>query len=520
MIRLLIVDDEVIIRRGLSTVIDWPGLGFRLLEPADSAEEALARIAAEAPHVILTDIKMAGKTGLELIHEARKINPEVETIILTGFDDFAYAQQAIREGVSDYLLKTSRPEEIIKAVMKAKHHIMQRREEAVQDQNRRFAYRNRILERLLTEEMPDEELLAEAGTHLPRLRTEAVQGRSLQAAIVTASGWGTQPHVRSLLLFAVDNSLKELLDCETLLRADDIAVVLRGYRSSSDRNDLQRAMSHIRIMLKCDLFAALGTAVRDAAELRASYAEALHASAYQGLSGFEEIAAYEQVKDRKGGRKVCSLEEEAELASILHGGNSIELKHWVSRTMRKQLQDPDLTPPALRAFLVSAAVAGHRWLERVVQAMGKSNPAPHPSIDELQAAPERFIDPEEALFQHLLTIMDAYHKTVAEGRTSYIGRSIAYIQEHLDKHITLQQVAAAVHLHPNHFSEVFKRETGMNYLEFVTRERMRLAEELLVSSPAKISEIAKRVGYEDIKYFGQLFKKYTGKTPSEFRGKN
>ncbi|WMT43624.1 helix-turn-helix domain-containing protein [Paenibacillus sp. D2_2] len=309
------------------------------------------------------------------------------------------------------------------------------------------------------------------------------------------------------------------MECETLMRNDDIALVLRSTTVTEGRTLLKQAASQIRQTLKCELFAAIGTEVSQFSDLHESYHQALYASTFRGLVDVNNIITYEQVKDRNGGRTVCSLEEEAELASLLQNGGSIELKAWVTDTIGKQLKDPELTPESLRAFLISIVVSGHRWLERVIRAIGKGD---LPALVSAKDLPESFslvTEPAESLFQHLIAIRDAYHKSAADGPSSYIQQSVAYIQEHLDSNITLQQVAGAVHLHPHHFSEVFKREMGINYIEFVTRERMRRAEELLTQSPAKISEIAKSVGYEDIKYFGQLFKKHSGKTPSEFRGK-
>lgn len=519
MIRLLIVDDEVIIRNGLSTVIDWQGLGFTLLTPAASAEEALDRIVEEKPHVILTDIRMAGKSGLDLAREAQMINPQIETIILTGYDDFKYAQQAIRFGVSDYLLKTSRPEEIIRTVMKAKQHILQRRENARQDYTHRLIYRNRLLERLLTDQVGEDSLIDECAQHLPHIQLSPPTAGSLQVVIVTTNGWGPQAQIRSRLLFAVDNCLNNLLDCETLLRSDDIALVLRSTTAAEGRTLLKQAASQIRQILKCEMSAAIGIEVSHVRDLHKSYNQAIYASSFQGLIDMHDLITYEQVQDRSGGRTVCSLEEEAELARLLQSDGSVELKAWVTDTVSKQLHNPELTPDSLRAFLISIVVSGHRWLERVMRAIGKSDLPSLLSAKELPKSFRLVADPAETLFQHLIAIRDAYHKSAAAGPSSYIQQSVAYIQEHLDCNISLQQVAGAVHLHPHHFSEVFKREMGMNYLEFVTRERMRRAEELLTQSPAKISDIAKRVGYEDIKYFGQLFKKHTGKTPSEFRSK-
>lgn len=125
--------------------------------------------------------------------------------------------------------------------------------------------------------------------------------------------------------------------------------------------------------------------------------------------------------------------------------------------------------------------------------------------------------PQDALFQHLYTIMKIYHTQHAEGQTAHVHKALAFIEEQLEHDVSLQQVAKHVHLHPNHLSEVFKKSTGMTFGDFVIRKKMSRAMEILAVSPAKVSEVASQVGYEDVKYFSKIFKKYTGKTPSEFR---
>lgn len=116
--KVLIVDDEVIIRNGLSTVINWADNGFTVLAPAASAEEALQRIPVDMPEIIFTDIRMTGLSGLDMAHQVKQRFPEIEIIVISGFDEFTYAQQAMREGVSDYLLKTSRPGKLSKLQFK------------------------------------------------------------------------------------------------------------------------------------------------------------------------------------------------------------------------------------------------------------------------------------------------------------------------------------------------------------------------------------------------------------------
>ena len=516
--RILIVDDEVIIRNGLSTVINWEELGFELLRPAASAEEALSRLDAEQPHIVLTDIRMTGKSGLDLASEARSRLPETEIIILTGYDEFAYAQQALREGVSDYLLKTSRPEEIIRAAIKAKQRILGRWESRKQDHLKLAAFRDALLEKLLAEggpAEPDEAALAQVPRLLPKLCPAAGGAAAYRALIVAASGWSDA----SLLLFAVENTLSELLPGETLLRKDHVLAVLASDAASPEADDLEKArleLGRVARKLKCELFAAAGSRADELRGLPRSYGEARHAFGFRWMAGDRALIAYDEVKARRGGKTVCSQEEEARLVSVLKGGSVIELRRWADEAVEAQLADPEATPASLRAYMGSIVLSGRRWLERVSQSLGGGESLQPPEETPVwEADPSE--PPGEALFQSLRAFLDLYREAVSGERVSYVKRAIAYIRDHLDSNLTLQQVAKQVHLNPNHFSEVFKRETGLTYIDFVTRERMRRAMEILDESPAKISEVASRVGYEDVKYFGQLFKKATGKTPSEYR---
>lgn len=519
--RILIVDDEVIIRTGLCTVIDWKELGMELLPPASSAEEALERIPAEKPHIILTDIRMSGMDGIELAHKVKAMLPDTEVVILTGYDDFTYAQQALREGVTDYLLKTSRPEEIIKAALKAKQRILEKWEALKQETVQTAALRSQLLERLITQGLEQEgvheQLLAwfcKNGLQQPQ-KTAA----PMQVMLVSALGWGDNPLAR-LLLGAAENMLFELLPTVTLLKKDQIVLVLPAAPEIADREMLERALLRVEQTLKCTVYAAIGCTVRDYAGLKQSYQEAEHVFSFRGLAGERGLYSIDDVKDRKGGRTVCSQKEEAELSAILMSNNPTELRHWVNQKVRLQMEDETVTAISLQAFLQSILLSGHRWLERASscagdlagsQEHGRSQPSAHLFTWDSPG------QPEEDVFRLLSGMMSAYHESLAESKFSYIQKSIAYIKANLDQNLSLQQVAQFVHLNPNHFSEVFKRETGLNYIEFVTQERMRQAAEWLQGSQAKISEIANRVGYEDIKYFGQQFKKFSGHTPTDYR---
>lgn len=516
--KIMIVDDEVIIRNGLCTVIDWKELGLELIPPAASAEEALERIPTEQPNILLTDIRMTGMDGIELAKEVKAMLPDTEVIILTGFDDFSYAQQALRGGVTDYLLKTSRPEEIIKAAMKAKQNIVEKRELSKQERRQRNELNKQTLMKLLSGGMPGAGA-AEFERIRDWLRKEeggrTEEAEAARVVIVSASGWGDK-RFEGLLIGAVDNMMNELLTCVTLPDRERLVVVLREDAEAGGEAAVTRAMRHVERILKCETFAAVGRSTSRYEQLPESYAEAERIYSFKGLIGGSGLFTSEDLKGRAGGRTLCSEQEEAELSALLMSNDATGLRHWTNQTVRAQVEDSAATPTTLQAYLHSVVLAGYRWLERTrageaAAGQGQALFVPEPPVYDWGGRPE------DEVFKSLSGVMAAYHQSMDRTRFSYIRKAIDYIREHLDQPLSLQQVAGFVHSNPNHFSEVFKRETGMTYLEFVTQERMRKAAEMLHGTPIKVADIANRVGYVDIKYFTQQFKKHTGKTPSEYR---
>jgi two-component system response regulator YesN len=507
--KIMIVDDEVIIRTGLAQVIDWKELGLELLEPAASAEEALERIPSERPSLLLTDIRMSGMTGLQLAEEAKRIVPDMEVVILSGYDDFMYTQQAIRQDVSDYLLKTSRPEEIIRTVLRAKRRIEEKWARLDHDFQKNKVARDRLFERWIVEgPTADRELMSDT---LPHVLGEEAVGASYLVFMVTAEGWDASSE--SLLQFAVDNMLNELIRCETLLQKHRIVAAVRGAAGEPGAIPPHHVFAKIERLLKCRLTIAVGEPAERPELLHRSYESADYAFAYKGLVK-TPVLDIAELRLRKGGKRVLTHGEELELSSLLLQNDQVALNGWVQRLLQERLDDPQMTLESLEASLHSVVGSAHRWLQRAAAMTGRKG-VPDSGEGRVRLQLDEAL--KDSLFRYLYSIMKLYHHSLAEGQTSYVQKAIAYIEEHIEEGVALQHVAKQVHVHPSHLSEVFKKETGMSFGDYVVRKKLERAKELLVVSPAKISEIASKLGYEDVKYFGQLFKKYTGKTPTEFR---
>ncbi|QOS78214.1 helix-turn-helix domain-containing protein [Paenibacillus sp. JNUCC31] len=515
--RLLIVDDEVIIRTGLASVITWHELGIEILPPAASAEEALTRMADERPHILMTDIRMTGRTGLELAEEGLKLLPELEVIILSGYDDFSYAQQAIRQGVTDYLLKTSKPEEIIKTVLQAKQRITERwaeksREGQLLRENRQRLFTEWIINGDV-ESGPCPVFLQQG----MNVQSDCYSGKEQiqrQVLILKAAGWSRSS--AALLNFAVQNMLEDVLPgaIAHMQKNRIICVVQLPLNKQEFQFTLGIALNRIEQLLKCTLRAAVGLPCREIDHLHESYRTASMAYRYHGLLE-DKIWKYEDVMHRKGGKTVLHHEEETTLGTILLDNDSIMLTTWIQELIAELMLDPEVTPESFDACLHSVVNAGQRWLIRTMRAIGREDlerfepwmPDPDAVVGELR----------DLLFHHLYGLMYAYHSQMGQGRTTHVQKAIAYMESGLAQDISLQHVAGQVHLHPGHLSELFKKETGVTFGDFVTEMRIRRAMDMLVVSPAKVSEVAAISGYEDVKYFSRLFKKHTGKTPSEYR---
>lgn len=513
-LKVLIVDDEVIIRNGLSTVINWADNGFTVLAPAASAEEALQRIPVDMPEIIFTDIRMTGLSGLDMAHQVKQRFPEIEIIVISGFDEFTYAQQAMREGVSDYLLKTSRPGEIIEAAVQARERILQHRLHQAKGKAQEMVVNRGFLRRLLASGVSlDEHAENELWERYPELRL-TTPGSVLQIWMLSVHPLH-QDELEHLTLgerhSLLVTELAEGLHGAWLEWNGSLLLLVRT-EPGDGWGRVDSALRKLESTHACRIKAASGRPVSSVRELDRALKTAVEASSYEWLLHSERHIRYEDIEGRKGIETVCSMEEETELSSLLRSGQSADLEAWVADVLERIQSQSQATPGSVQAYLHSLLVSGQRWLIRAATSIGYTSPVKIEDNFDIRDLTKK---PEKVLIDSLGLIMKQYRDMVST--TSPVQRAISFIHEHLGQSLSLQQVAKHVHMNPNYFSEMFKKETGQNYIEFVTQAKLRKAMILLRETPAKISEIANEIGYEDIKYFNRLFKKWTGQTPSEYR---
>lgn len=492
-IRLLIVDDEYLVRDLLKYCIDWQEIGYRIVGEAETADEALELIDKLQPDVVLTDIRMPGTDGLDLSVRVKETYPDMKVLILSGHGEFQYAKKAIEAGVDNYLLKPINDEELIQVFGELRNKIREENEERKKRSRSIQAERDVLLFRLLFDQLNVNEM-----TYLEK-------------------EWFPHPGPCRVSVIEADRSIGE----------DKLREVVSHWRASAARKPgtavIQDANRRIVIVSdgeKTNMMEAfqsqpakerttmgMGNRKTRMAELGDSYREALIALRYAIVTGPGKVIPYSERKsmtNTDSNRKVSAGELEA---AIKNGRKAevLELLEAALKTIDLDRED------ALLALQMEAA----KWDMRIrdtFEAGAIEHPSPIMELRTLREILDYLKQSVDDSFRGSATGENGSSQTVREVRR--------FLENHFaDTELSLTQVAEAFYLNPSYLSRVFKEESGFSFVEYLTKVRMDRALQLLRHTDKRVYEIAAEVGFKDPHYFSLTFKKINGLTPNEYRKK-
>ncbi|QAY65065.1 response regulator [Paenibacillus protaetiae] len=532
MYKAIIVDDEAVVRRGLRAAIDWNACGFELLGDYTNGREAWEAVAELKPDLILSDISMPIMDGLELAASVAAHYPYMKMVILTGYDEFEYAQQAIRLKVSDFILKPVTASEMKDLLLKirsemdeeaARHEDISRLQSLLRQSFPLL--KERFLERLAAAGLSREELKERlAYFELPELSPPYLI-TAIDIDDFNHDEWARSELDEEMLrLAAIDLAEESVKHTAALLfrsREEKMVLILSGpceehalyeeaFRIAEDiRHRIER-------YLKFTVTAGIGQVCLSSEYLPSSYKSALAALDYRFMFGKNRIISIRDIEGKKRTTLPIDWDDDRKLAAAVKAGS---------------LQDVHALIEQLVAGLKSAMLpieACFLYTQKVVLALLGA-------IQELGTADKEISLDQAGLMMkvyqlHTLDEIESWMKEtagsviqlIADNRNHYItmqiARAVQYIEEHytLEK-LSLQDICRYVHMSTSYFSLVFKKQTGVTFIEYLTRTRIVKAKELLQHSSLKLYEIAGKVGYADPNYFSILFKKHAGVTPREFR---
>ena len=518
MMKVFLVDDEIAIRENLRNSFPWEEKGYQLVGEAPDGEMALPMLRDLNAEILLTDIRMPFMDGMRLCEEVQRTMPWVERIILSGYDDFAYAQKAISCGVSEYLLKPVTSKELEEALNRVRRRIEEKRKEresltALQERmsSGNLFLRNKLLASLFTDEGDSEE--DEALLRQMRELGVNLTARCYTVIDIAFPAEGEKKLTcRNALISLADMSSGSIYVCSAAKGAR--ALVLgdnsedteeRAYSFANSAMHLPELFNEKRLLIS------IGETVTDFREIRQSMRSARHARHLQGPEINEERKII-GVNEKTIPHKPLSETELSPLYEKLQYASEDEIEPVLTEYTRSL--DPMLALGYLR-------VAGLLAARRIIH---EADGTPKEVLSDELVEEAMHTEGEEGLrlLAELLKKAIVYRNQNRAGyRDPTISRARAYLSEHYaNPNLMLQDVTDEVHLSQSHFSTVFAQETGLTFTQYLTALRIGKAKELLEATEMRSSQIALEVGYNDSHYFSYLFKKTTGMTPGDYRKKH
>ncbi|UCF96271.1 MAG: response regulator [Spirochaetaceae bacterium] len=511
-ISILVADDEHLVRKGIRHLLaDQPE--YRIVADAANGKEALQKAQELKPNIIILDVKMPVMNGLETLKQMNRLSPGSKTIILSGHNDFTFAQQALKFGANDYLLKPTNLQELLAALEKAKTHILQDKD----TQNHLSHGLSAITEQFYIALLRNELQVAEISEKLKSLKVQEISASVLLVSLddrYRLRSEKSEEEYRSLCI-DLKQRIKSLLDKELprpipVLHLDYGECVVVYFSSLKVEAVNCAEMILAEVSWDYPFTVAVGSK-RSIPLINESYKDAREKIKTRLLIGGNRVIS--EVAGSAAEKTPYPEELENLISKAIRFGDCDQVKSTV-----KQMFD------AVACHLTSAEAWTHlcyHLLELAYSVLSDLEVFSNERISFFEKSGEipNLSSAEDVRYFVTRNLVDiaALIRSMNTGPSIAIRKAISYINENYANRIALQDVAHYTCLSPNYLSQLFKQETGKSFLEYLTHCRVEAAKKLLVQSNLAISEIAFKLGYDMPSYFSEVFKKSEGITPSQYR---
>lgn len=514
MIKVLLVDDEVLALEYLKGLVDWNAYGFCVEGCATSARKAMAMYDDLQPEVVISDIKMAGMDGLALSAKLKEKNPEVVVVLLSAYQDFEYAKQGIRYGVMDYLLKNELSEKSLgEELTRIKGRIDEKRKSS-QISQRYF------MDQMIRYDAEDykeyEEKLGKRLAIVMVHRYEQLRGGTFCEQKLTASGsWLEVARDDKGWQDASGSNFGEWLSyVSDVFISDSTAVFLYRIQDVASKSKVHDGLHHLAERIIWSLrhqdqagdVVALYSGEIGCSQVNHTFramSYMIHGSILWGDGTVKEMSFYEAMPE-----KACSFEEDFEKLralpdSLPDAGQYVDRLFGICQSSGIRIEDVKKLISGLEHVLTGLE---QEWEIRV---RDKENQR----LSGFAQARAYYISCFVQIQRRLLEYKQREYSPV-------VWKTMRYLESHYYEEISLEELGDRMRMNGVYLGQLFKKETGMTCLKYQTDCRMKKAQELLLSGRYHIGEVAEMVGYQTSQYFSKIYQKNMGMTPQEFKKKS
>ncbi len=530
--KILIVDDEELVRKAIVSKLDWTGIGFGEVEQAEDGEQALEIALKFKPDIVLTDIRMPFMDGLELAECLKAQLPQTKVIILTGHDEFEYAQDAIKAGVMDYILKPVHAAALRELMEKARSILDNEHEEKeklyklkIQLHQSLPLLKDKFLISLVNNSFQEKELEKKLEYLDIRFSWESFIVCVSEIDNLNVLAESSSAEDTELLMFSFLNIASELLGSSGMVFNDfnNRQIVLYNFPPVAEHSDLNRLytiLEEIRNNLakyfNITVTTGIGREVGSLRDIHRSYQDALHVLDYKIIMGKNRIYDIRDLGYRKS-EMFYPIDGINELLSKIKLEGIEEVTQCTEGFFNELMEKKNISPDNIKIIL-SELINGAQKIIMEMKDESKVQAAIDFGIYEEIGKYETLEEMKAVVVHYLSGISKAIHAARNSRNLQIINKAKQYIDNsYKQDDLSLNQVAALVSVSPGYLSILFRKETNQTFIEYLTMVRMEKAKGLLKTSSLKSYEVAYNVGFSDPHYFSLSFKKYTGVTPSDYK---
>ncbi|MGU3472597.1 response regulator [Paenibacillus sp. D51F] len=530
---MLLVDDKESVVQGMRRHIAWAQLGVQNVDTALDGKEAIGKHAAAPADLVITDIRMPNMSGIELMERLRGEERPIRFIVLSGYEEFEYARKAVALGASSYVLKPVDIRQLSELIADVLEDL--RQEQREEEQKLKFqqtvkrslpALRQQYLTEMMLFGSHDEHRLKEKW-QFAELPLRASGFGLLVLTIDRFSDISKLPVAEiELARFIVENIIGDCLSegidgLPFYTEWGKLAVLVNCDPAKPEKeikNELlvlaERCREAVHLHSKLTVSIGVSSACPELGNLPEAYRQASEAIEHTSFFGPNRIVHCEDVFPASKTWISYPAEAAGRLLSLVKKGQP-EAVGEAADVFFASFRQEGWTPQAIRISCIQllvdlqSSLTAIDWAEQGMERIASSwfDACQNMVLDDLQLHIQKWIQ----------QLTEQNGASMRAGSRSIADLAKAIIEERLLMPLSLREVAEEADVSPNYLSSVFKKDTGVSFVEYVTDRKISKAKEWLDNPNQPVSEIAERLGYFDKKYFREMFKRKTGMTPSEYR---
>lgn len=500
MYKVMIADDERWIITGLKKIIDWEKLSLEVAYTATNGEEALCKFKQDPVDIVIADINMPKLNGLDLLKSLKSLNENTKFIILSGYDEFAYAKEAISIGVYGYALKPfdeTEIENLLKtcvAKLKNDYHLID-------------ITKKDILMKLVN------------GTKISDTELNLIKNmKSKEAYSIAIIKPDLDDYTDEKIseIIKLINTFKSGVDIEIFYEIKEELIILNGWNIYVDEQEVTSYYSQLQSFIESNLnletFIAISNIVTNLSDIKFQYNLVKSLMMFFIIKGFDTIVTSELVELRKSQEISVDL---SKLHKLIIEQNQTEVIKYIENILINNVKQNNISPDYLYHICVKIAVL----LDEIIRDFRIQNTD---SIYILRVLIEKIYKANNiaVLSQLLIQQIKEVMNIIGKDNSKYspvIQQVINDIHNYYYDDLNLTILANKYNMNSSYLGRLFLKEVGTSFAQYLNEVKNSKAKDLILNTNMKMNEIAKSVGYYEISYFYRKFKKIYGVSPATLR---